>query len=136
MTYISKILTLLRHDERSFQTYSAPVAATYNNARNQERTDSFFQTEEMHMLQTAIFMTSAVIHEAAQSVVRQVLMKKQVLNDFSLKKQHSQHARQRTPMEEGFTSLTRITANVLFHALVPLTVQRQIRIVQQDNMPT
>ena len=58
------------------------------------------------MLQTAIFMTSAAIHEAARSVVRQVLILKQALHDFSLKKQHSQHARQRTTKEEGFTSGT------------------------------
>ena len=134
MTEISHILTLLTQYEHYFQTYSA-LAATSKYARNQEQTDSYFQAAATRVLQTAIFMTSAVNHEAVQSAFQQVLILEQVLHVLSLKHQHSQRAKRLKTKEEGFASITRTTANVLFPTPVVLTVHRRI-LVDMDSMPT
>ena len=57
---------------------------------------------------------------------------------FSLNQRHSQHARQRSTTEEGFTSVTLVAANVLFPTHVVLTVHRSIQAaaVHMDSMPT
>ena len=61
----------------------------------------------------------------------------QIIN-FLLKKQLSQHARQRINAEEEYTSVTLLMANVLFFTHAVLTVHRSIQevILHLDSMPT
>ena len=61
-----------------------------------------------------------------------------VINILSSKKQHSRRARQGATMEEGFSSVTRIMANVFFSTHVVLTVHRSVQTVvgHMDSMPT
>ena len=82
------------------------------------------------MLHTVIFMTSAANQEVVLSALLQVLFQTQVLHAFSLKKKHSQHSRQRIPMEEGFTSVTRKMSNVLFfYTCLTLNVHQGVQVV-------
>ena len=111
MAEILQILTLITQNMPRFQTYSAPAATriALPTLSAQERIDSP-QAKQTHTLQTVY----SSIAQAAQTVVPCTVQVPS--NEFLLKKQHSQHAKQRTPKEEGFSSITRITANVLFPA--------------------
>ena len=78
------------------------------------------QTTTIYTLPAVCSMIQSAHQAAAPLAVR-------AYNEFSLKERHSQHARQRTDLEEGFTSITLVAANVLFPAHVVLTVHSSIK---------
>ena len=113
----------------SFPTYLAEAQKILKNTVTQAAPEEIhlFPAKKMFTFRTVCSMIARVVHEEVLFHAKTALQ-----SECSLKKQRSQHARQRTTTEEGFTS---VRANVLFPTHVVLTVHRRVQAAQMDSMP-